>query len=377
MTFPPGFLWGAATAAHQVEGNNVNSDWWALEHAPETPVVEASGDACDSYHRWPEDMDLLADAGFTDYRFSIEWARIEPAPGEFLAGQLDHYRRMVDGAVERGLRPLVTLHHFTNPRWFASGGGWTSPDAAELFARYVEAVLPVIASDVDHVVTINEPNVLVMFARAHPDAVSEGLFAAHAAARDILRASVPGVNVGWSIACQNFYPEPGAEQVCEAFADTNEMRFVAASAEDDFVGVQAYTHTRVGVEDGRAMRTGVPDGCDVTQTGWEYYPDALGDAVRSTAAVAGVPIVVTENGIATSDDERRIGYTGTALAGLRRAMDDGVDVRGYFHWSLLDSYEWGRYDRTFGLVSVDRETFERKPKLSLRWLGPMGGRHGT
>lgn len=378
MTFPHGFLWGAATAAHQVEGNNVNSDWWALEQAPETFVTEPSGDAADSYHRWSEDMDLLAGAGFTDYRFSIEWARIEPEPGEILSTQLEHYRRMIEGAVARGLRPFVTLHHFTTPKWFASAGGWAAPDASERFASYVRAVVPILASSVAHVCMINEPNLIVAFARSRGEDTAASLFEAHAAARDVLRESIPGVNVGWSVACRNFYPEPGAEEACTQHTYEHEGRFIEAARGDDFVGVQTYSRTRIGVRDGQTVQTGAPEGSEVTQMGWEYYPDALEDAVHAAAKiVANVPIVVTENGIATSDDALRVDYMIRALDGLRRAKADGIDIRGYFHWSLLDNYEWGTFDRTFGLIAVDRETFKRTPKPSLRWLGSIGGRHAT
>lgn len=155
---------GASTAAHQIEGNNTNSDWWVKEHSTGTHIQEPSLDACDSYHRWREDMDTLAGLGFTDYRFSIEWARIEPAEGRFSRAELAHYRRMVEGAIERGLRPMVTLHHFTVPQWFEARGGWTAEGATELFARYVAACAPVISEGVSHVCTINEPNMIAVMA---------------------------------------------------------------------------------------------------------------------------------------------------------------------------------------------------------------------
>lgn len=164
--FPDGFLWGASTAAHQIEGNNVNSDWWRKEHDPAAGIEEPSLDACDSYHRWDQDLDLLAQLGFTDYRFSVEWARIEPVPGTFSRAEIAHYRRMVEGALARGLRPMVTLHHFTVPRWFEDLGGWTADGAADLFARYVEHCAPIIADGVRHVCTINEPNMIAVMAGA-------------------------------------------------------------------------------------------------------------------------------------------------------------------------------------------------------------------
>ncbi len=376
---PDGFLWGAATAAHQVEGNNVGSDWWALEHQPASPCVEPSGDALDSYHRYPQDMALLAEAGLNAYRFSVEWARVEPAPGEFSAAQLAHYRTMIDTARTLGLEPVVTLHHFTLPLWFAQRGGWLADDAVELFARYVRAVVPIL-DGVRWVVTINEPNMAAMLhgttERASLDAaglhgphegVTETLIAAHRAARDILR-DVPGLASGWCIANQAFHAAPGCEPERDAYQWPREDVFLAAAKGDDFVGVQAYLRTVIGA-DGPLP---IPDDAERTLTGWEYYPPALGEAVRHTREIVGdgTPILVTENGIATADDQRRIDYTTGALEGLAAAMADGADVRGYLHWSLLDNYEWmSGYTPTFGLVAVDRKTFERTPKPSLAWLG--------
>ncbi|GHD01156.1 beta-glucosidase [Streptomyces violarus] len=383
---PPGFLWGASTAAHQIEGQNTNSDWWHKEHAEGTHVQEPSADAADSYHRWPEDMDLLAELGFTDYRFSIEWARIEPAQGEFSRAQLAHYRRMVEGALARGLRPMVTLHHFTVPQWFAERGGWTAHGAVDLFARYVEATAPVIAADVAHVCTINEPNMVAVMGAVEqlgvdalgpaglplPDKdTSVALIEAHGLAREVIRSLSPAVKVGWSVANQVYQALPGAERTTADYSWPREDVFLEASRDDDWVGVQSYTRTQVG-PDGPVP---APDDAERTLSGWEYYPPALGEAVRHTARVAtGVPIIVTENGISTADDSRRVDYTAGALTGLAEAMADGIDVRGYFHWSALDNYEWGSYRPTFGLIAVDPVTFARTPKESGRWLGAMGRR---
>ncbi|GAA3529347.1 family 1 glycosylhydrolase [Amycolatopsis ultiminotia] len=375
--FPPDFLWGVATGAHQTEGGNVASDWWYRDHLPDSPSAERCGDAVDSYHRWPEDLDLAAGAGFTDYRFGIEWSRIEPADGHLSTAAVAHYRRIVEGAWSRGLRPLVTLHHFTLPLWFAAGGGWLRPDATERFLRYVDALAPVLEG-VGFVETINEPNIVAMFPKlaagvagglpVPDDAIAEAMIAVHRATVDRLRANHPGLRVGWGISVQDYQAEPGAEAALEAYAEPRDQAFLRASADDDFVGVQTYTGGRLRA-DGTVVE--VPD-AERTQTGWEYTPAALGGAVRRVARVVpGVPIIVTENGLATDDDARRIAYTTGALESLRAAMDDGADVRGYFHWSLLDNWEWGHWGPTFGLVAVERTTFERKPKPSLAWLGSL------
>jgi len=418
--FPTDFLWGAATAAHQIEGNNINSDWWEREWQPNSIHAEPSGDAADSYHRYPEDIALLAKLGFNTYRFSIEWARIEPEQGFFSRAELAHYRRMIETCWAYGLTPSVTLHHFTNPRWFAKLGGWRSPEAPELFAKYVQAVLPILAG-VDWVCTINEPNMVTMFygiadqRKAHADRVAAGagggagyagaggaagaagnaggagaaggeqatmtisqlpepnaavtanLISAHQKARDLLRAA--GHRAGWAVAAQAYHALPGAEQATKEYAYPREDIFWDAAQGDDWVGVQAYLRTFIDA-DGQPVP--VPADTEKTLTGWEYFPPALGIGVRNAwQRTGGVPIVVTENGIATQDDRRRIDYTHDALVGLAAAMADGIDVRGYLHWSALDNYEWGSYTPTFGLIAWDPVTFARTPKPSAFWLGEV------
>ncbi|GAA3549729.1 family 1 glycosylhydrolase [Nonomuraea rosea] len=378
--FPKGFLWGAAGSAHQTEGNNVASDLWALENRPGSPMPERSGDACDSYHRWPEDLDIVRSLGLGAYRFGIEWARVEPVEGQISRAALGHYRRVIEGCLERGLTPVVTLHHFSSPLWFQRDGGWLADAAVARFRRYVRAVVPIL-DGVRWVCTINEPNLVSMMARLLKDdrpagggvagalpppdqATADALAAAHRAAREELA----GFRSGWTIASQNFEAHDGAHDERDAWAWPREDQFIEVAKGDDFIGVQAYTRVLIG----REGALPVPDEARRTLTGWEFYPDALGAAVRYTAARApGVPILVTENGIATSDDDERVEYTRGALAGLHAAMDEGADVRGYLHWTLLDNYEWGSYAPTFGLVSVDRDTFARTVKPSARRLGEI------
>ncbi|WP_406141449.1 glycoside hydrolase family 1 protein [Streptomyces sp. NBC_01089] len=398
LVLPEHFLMGAATSAHQTEGNNVSSDWWALENQEDTFVAEPSGDAADSFHRWPEDMDLLCGLGFNAYRFSIEWARIEPERGRVSRAAVAHYRAMVRGAIERGLTPVVTLHHFTSPRWFTERGGWAAPDSAELFAAYARTATEILRAGVRYVATINEPNMVALMygirryaaehgwgavtsrdetgaaaggpASVEPAAdITEALVRAHRAATTVLRSADLGLRVGWTVANQVYQAEPGARDVAVAYARPREDVFLEAAREDDWIGVQAYTRHRIG-PDGPLP---VPEGAETTLTGWEFYPEALGEAVRHTVRVTGpgVPVIVTENGIATGDDERRIAYTERALASLAGAMGDGADVRGYFHWSAVDNYEWGTYRPTFGLAAVDPRTFARTPRESARWLGAL------
>ena len=377
MDFPKGFLWGASTAAHQVEGGNVSSDWWQREwgHLPGPPVEAPSGDAADSYHRYPEDMVFLADAGLTAYRFSIEWARIEPEKGWISRAAIDHYRRMVATARELGLEPVITLHHFTNPAWFARDGGWLADSSVDAFRRYVEAALPVV-EDVGLVCTINEPNMVSVL--ADPEVgfpsiglppgvphVTDRLVTAHRGAVELVRST--GARAGWSVATQAYQPEPGAEQVAAEYGRSREDVFLEAAEGDDWIGVQAYTRTKIGPEGP------LPIAADAerTLTGWEYYPPAVGEGIRNAWRRAQAPVYVTENGIATADDARRIDYTTGALQTVGACIAEGVDVRGYLHWSALDNYEWGSFRPTFGLIAWDAETFERRPKPSLAWLGQV------
>jgi beta-glucosidase len=288
---------------------------------------------------------------------------------------------MIDTAIGLDLAPLITLHHFTHPLWFGEAGGWLSPDAVELFARYVERASTIL-DGVTWVCTINEPNVLAQNLGALrrveagepypfdalPDTeIGEALIAAHAAAAPVVRRCT-GANVGWSVANQALVAAPGGETMHAAVQRQWEDMFLEPARADDFLGVQSYTSQLVDAQ-GIVAHPPHPDN---TLMGWAYRPDALGIALRHTREVIGdVPLVVTENGIATPDDERRIEYTTEALRRMGEAIDDGVDVRGYFHWSLLDNFEWGRWEPTFGLVAVDRTTFERHAKPSLTWLGAI------
>jgi beta-glucosidase len=380
LHFPEGFRWGSATAAHQIEGNNVNSDWWRREHLVDSTISEPSLDACDSYHRFREDMQVLVDAGLSMYRFSIEWARIEPEKGFVSQAELAHYRRMVLTAREFGLEPMITLHHFTIPQWFEDEGGWRAPDAVERFVFYTKTVLPVLEG-VEWVCTINEPNMVAMmaggdgqgttlqaFGQPGPDVnVAQTLLEAHRASRAVL-AEAGDFRTGWTVATQDFQPEPGCEGIARAYGYHRDAWYLEMAAGDDWVGVQAYTRTRIGPKGPLP----IADGAERTLTGWEFYPRALEDGIRLSHEMApGVPVFVTENGIATDDDTRRVAYIQGALEGLHRAISDGIQVEGFLYWSLLDNYEWGSYRPTFGLVSVNRTTFERTVKPSARWLGDV------
>jgi beta-glucosidase len=379
--FPDGFLWGAATAAHQVEGGNWNNDWWAWEHAPGTPCAEPSGDACDHYHRYPEDIALLADLGFNAYRFSLEWSRIEPEEGEFSAAALGHYRRMAAACRDHGLEPIVTLHHFTTPRWVAVAGGWGEQATAERFGRFAARSGRALAADVKWVCTINEPNIVAsmgyltgIFPPGERDAsryrqAQETLAAAHRQAVAAVRDAMPDARVGLTLAMPDYQAaEPGAEPGLEALRGSDEAPFLAATAGDDFIGVQTYSRVRMGL----SGPLGPPLGAEQSLMGWEFYPEALEATIRRAHEETGLPVLVTENGVAVSDDARRLEYVRRALAAAHRCLEDGLQVLGYCYWSALDNFEWALgYGPTFGIVAVDRASQRRTPRPSARWLGEV------
>jgi len=381
MTFPAGFLWGVASAAHQIEGGNVNNDWWEFEHAPGTPCREPSGDACDSWSRWPGDMELLASLGFGAYRFSLEWSRIEPEEGEWSVAALDHYRRHCAAARELGLVPLVTFHHFTTPLWLARRGGWEAADAPERFARFCRRAGDALGDLIGWGCTINEPNIVALMGylvgvfppgvsdAGRRRAVTAALCRGHRLAVDELRAGGGDFPVGLTLSMTDYQAVEGGGQRRDRIRRSMEDVYLEATAGDDFVGVQCYTRMRIGPDGALPAEPGVA----LTQMGYEYWPDALEAVIRRAWEVTGgAPLLVTENGIGTDDDSQRMAYVSTALAGVRRCLDDGIDLRGYIYWSLLDNFEWALgYEPTFGLVVVDRRDFGRRPKPSAAWLGAV------
>jgi beta-glucosidase len=377
--FPDGFVWGTATSAHQVEGGNWNNDWWAWEHDPSSPCREPSGDACDHWHRYPADVALCAELGFGAYRFSLEWSRIEPEEGEFSLVALDHYRRMCTTCLEHALEPIVTFHHFTTPRWVAARGGWAAAETADRFARFCERAARHLGDVIGRACTVNEPNIVATMGylyplfppgRQDPDLrrrVNDVFVAAHAKAVAAIRSGPGDAPVGLCLAMSDYQAVAGGDETLHAYRRDMEDVFLEAARGDDFVGVQCYSRTRFG-PDGML---GPEDGVRLTQMGYEFWPEALAATIRRAWDVArAVPILVTENGISTDDDAERIEFVGRALRGVLDCLRDGIDVRGYVYWSLLDNFEWiFGYRPTFGLVSVDRETQERRPKPSARWLG--------
>jgi beta-glucosidase len=394
--FPDGFLWGVASAGHQSEGDNVTSDTWFAEQVQPTVFQEPSGRACNGYELWREDVDLAAGMGLNAYRFSVEWARVEPEQDLFDETALGHYEAVVDHCLARDLAPVVTFNHFTSPHWFAARGGWLDPGAPAAFARYCERVMQAFGDRIAYAVTLNEPNLARLltwvpmpdFVRdleratleaastaagvpryrlanvmlpEEMDAIADGMTAGHLAARAAIKAQRPDLPVGFSLALvddQVVGPDTSVRdrKRAEVYA-----RWLELARTDDFVGVQNYERNHydgTGPVDatGAATGTGLFSGID---------PGSLGEAVRYAHLSTGLPVLVTEHGMATDDDTQRARFIEPSLVGLLDAIEDGTPVLGYFHWSLMDNYEWiFGYSQHLGLHSVDPETFERTAKPS-------------
>jgi beta-glucosidase len=415
IAFPDGFLWGTATAAHQVEGNNTNSDWWAFELKPGTPCKEPSGNAIEHYTRYPRDIALLAGFGFNAYRFSVEWARIEPIEGTFDPTQLDHYRKVAELCRKSKLTPIVTLNHFTLPKWVADRGGWLSPSVVGLFERYTRRVVEALGDNVDWYCTLNEPGVVAFggYGGGFPfppglngaeswQTATAALVSAHKASRAAIKALRPGAKVGLTNAMAEWESNAGGAPIMSYARRLMEDVYLEAAVDDDFIGVQTYTRAvlnmprAAGIAAKLALRFpplekfvvgrviarqrngggwGVSHdpGVRVTQMGWEYRPQAVAATVRRTAQLLpGKPILVTEHGIATANDAERIEFITAGLQSLHQVIADGIPLQGYIHWSAFDNFEWASgYAMKFGLVAVDRETQERTAKPSARFLGEI------
>lgn len=404
IQFPQGFVWGTASAAHQVEGNNINSDCWLLEHTAPSLFREPSGDAIDQYHRFADDVALLAALGVQAYRFSIEWARIEPEEGAFSRAALDHYQRCIYDCLERGIEPVITFHHFTQPVWQARNGGMADPKFADRFARYCEYAARGLR-DLTTCCTINELNLplfvrdrLMQLAQTEKGAarvaaaeaalggpvdafflytpreavLNQGL-EAHRKGRDAIKAAHPGAKVGVTLSIADEQAEPGAEHIRDAARQAFYGECLDAVKGDDFIGVQTYTRNVHRTDGSYGPEPGHP----TTPMGYEDRPQALAEVCRFVWQRAKTPILVTENGISSEDDARRRGFIVEALSELHAAIGEGVDVGGYFYWSCFDNFEWMYgYRQKFGLIGVDRSTQRRQIKPSAVLFGDIARANG-
>lgn len=397
---PKDFLWGTAISAYQSEGNNTNADAWLMENIKPTLYKDRSGDSCDSYHRYAEDIAIAAKLGFNCYRMGIEWARIEPNEGHYSNAELDHYAKVLETCRAHGLKPIVSLNHFTVPLWFAERGGFTVADSPDIFAAFCKKAAEHLGGLMHMATPFNEANIQLLvqimpglakyrptvkaaiaaaaqatnspnfstMAYADPAVSTPLMQEAHRKAYTAVKAARPELLVGISLTTQDIQPVgPNSladEYLKRLYGDWVEV----ARTHADFVGVQPYTRFLV---DDKGV-TMPPKDAVITDAGYEYYPQAVAGTIRWAHKAIGKPIYVTESGIATDNDAQRIRFIDEALASLRECLDDGIPVHSYLYWSLLDNFEWtSGYSKHFGLVAVDLRTFKRTVKPSALHLGAI------
>lgn len=430
-TLPQDFLVGAATAAHQVEGNNIHSDYWAMEHMKYGNFNEPSLDAVDHYNRYEEDIKMVAEAGLNAYRFSIEWARIEPEQGVYDENEIEHYRKVLTCCRENGVEPIVTMMHFTSPKWLIENGGWENEATVEAFKNYCQYVTEQLGDLMHYVCTINEANMGIQVAAisaryraqmmAKMQQMQQGgaeekkdlegtaqvgmnfndmmanmqkqkeenveifgtdtlqtfvsartpegdmlVIRAHQAARAAMKAVKPELQIGLTLSLHDIQAQEGGEETAAKEWVDEFTHYVPYIKEDDFFGLQNYSRSLIGPNG----ILPVPEGAEITQMDYEYYPEGLEHVIRRVYEEMPMPIMVTENGIATADDTRRVAYIQTAMKGVENCIQDGIPVKGYMYWSMMDNFEWQKgFGMTFGLISVDRTTQTRTAKPSLAVLG--------
>ncbi len=381
IRFPKHFLWGSATSSHQVEGDNSLNDWWAWEQTQ--PITHRSGKACDSWHRWQEDLQLLQELGQNAYRFSFEWSRIEPKEGMFDQVAIAHYRTILEACRARGITSIVTFHHFTNPNWLAEKGGWREASAVEAFAEYAERCLHELGELIDILITINEPQVYAFMSyqigawppqhHSIPEslAVMWNMARAHRKVYTVSKRLQPSLPVGIACNMTSFVAQDATwftgvyARVASVF---NNRSFYWLTGYDahDFFGVNYYFHRRLKrkyfvvphVIDPKELKLPVSD------LGWELFPEGVVNVIDALTS-KNKPIFITEHGLADAEDSRRPEYLERSIQALMAAKQRGIPLAGYVHWSLMDNFEWADgFTPRFGLVEIDYSTQKRIPRSS-------------
>jgi beta-glucosidase len=393
IQFPEGFLWGAATSAYQVEGNNINSDWWSWEKA--AGLKEVSGEACRHYELYRQDFDLARSLNHNAHRLSLEWSRIEPEEGKFSSRELEHYTDVILSLKECNLEPIITLHHFSNPLWFAKLGGWQNRKASDYFLRFVEQVVNRFANRVRYWVTINEPLVYVYHAYIlgfwPPQAksllkarrVEKNLTSAHIKAYKLIHSiyrnnklNQPSVSIAKNmpafVACRHNIKDRLSVYLRDRFFNFNLLDKLMRYRCLDFIGVNYYSRTLIEVEKW-SLRNLMADVCKnnhhslpKNSMGWDIYPEGLYSVLLKLKKY-NLPIIILENGICTDDDKLRWDFIEKHLENINLAMEEGVNVTGYIYWSLIDNYEWDKgFGERFGLIEVDYNTYQRTIRESAK-----------
>ena len=403
IDFPKNFLWGTVACAHQVEGGNVHNDWWDFEQKPDTiKHSDKSGKACNHYELYETDFKLLKEMGTNAHRMGIEWSRIVPEEGRVNQKEIDHYKKVLETARKIGIEIFATTHHFTSPLWFAKKGGFLIEKNLDYFKQYIEIIARELSPYVNYWNTINEPAVYAVmgwmageFPPGHQDVgetvdVLRNIILAHAAAYHGLKEHSPNkVQVGVVKNIPHFVPADPSNRLDVEMAKSQDKFFNEyhlhgmetgmlqlgkeesvpdLKGTNDFYGINYYMEMICDHNRPMGPTTARP-GEKTTQMGWGVHPTGLYAAIMRVKKY-GKPIYITENGIATDDCAWRVEYIAQHLEQVRKAMDDGADVRGYFYWSNLDNFEWAQgYEPKFGLISFDPKTFARKVKRSGQFYG--------
>ena len=407
LEFPSDFIWGSATSSHQVEGNNKNNNWWVWEQEGGNIIDgSTSGRACDQYNRYKEDIRLMKKLGHQCYRFSFEWSRIEPERGKFDIKEINHYRDLLNELINNEIVPMVTLHHFTNPIWLQNIGAWENSEIIELFERYVVYIANELGELIPFWDTINEPMILALLGYLfgiHPpnkrdrssfSKVSLNLLKSHGRAyhaihRTVKSVSIPFVKfnkpqVGMTknlIAYEPVDPNSEADKketiyraqisnwwfldaintgiIGLPFGNNEYLEYIRNST--DFIGLNYYMR---GLASKSATAEEIAGSLEKSDMGWEIYPEGIYYLLMELEKYK-KPIIVTENGIATTQDERRCKYILQHLREIHRAIKQGVDIRGYLHWSTIDNFEFVEgFTKRFGLIEINFDTMERTPRPS-------------
>ena len=411
IKFPKDFIFGTAVASYQVEGGIYNNDWNKWETKRNSRCAEPCADACSHYELYQQDIDLMESLGIKAFRFSIEWSRVEPNNNNFDLDAINHYVDKTKLLIDKGILPIVTFHHFTTPQWIDSEGSWANSKIVFYFNRYVKTMMEHLPQDIKYFNTINEPGIFSFFGyfstNKFPPGIadenifintSENIMEAHHAARETIKKNNKNALVGMTHALQE-WEDDDSNNLKNYIKYHLEDKFLEASKDDDYIALQTYTIVRMPnnfvikvmnslllnvrylrryilprilqIFAGRNGRID-PD-TRTTKMGYEYRPEAVSYNLKRIHDIyPEKDIFITENGIATDDDDERIEFVHTVLASINQYMTTNDKVIGYLYWSLLDNFEWDLgYTMNFGLVAVDRENMKRTPKRSAEWFGKI------
>lgn len=385
LNFPENFLWGTATSAHQVEGGNKNNDWWEFEKQGKVKNGEISGLSCNHYNRFEEDFELLKKLNNNAHRLSIEWSRIEPEEDHFNLTEIGHYQKVLESLKNKNIKTMVTLHHFTNPLWMAKQGGWENKEIVNKFEKYTQCIVKYLGQYIDFWITLNEPvGSLITHgyiqgywppeqkSLLQAKKVLKNLIIAHKKSYQKIHAYNPISKIGIA-ELNNFFEPYNKNSLLDKFV-VKVARYIGnfyfldkIKNHQDFIGLNYYFHDRIKFN---LLKTGnfffeiKNEDRETSDLGWEIYPQGIYKVLKELKKY-NLPIYITENGLADAKDKLRSKFILEHLKYVWKAIKEGVDVKGYFHWSALDNFEWKEgFSPHFGLIEVDYKTFRRTPRKS-------------